>query len=321
MEEATTSNYFAVAAQDDRISEDVKPEVDDKATSRSKRIAAAVERSKTEYKPHHAYTEAGWYDEEDGGSRAGVNSKMDQYRLEFLSTASSFHSSPADTMSRILPEINYAKPYANLSKELLDIAILSAIQIGNEELAVSLARASKPAWKGQLAGMSARAADALNFAKKPREALLPLLTSLSTYGLHYPILLRLSDTLKTLQEEAQEVVRFAAMVEMVLGYKKTGFHKPLFEDDEDHPIGNTKVDGEEDTNLARNGLETEELSRWDKEDIKLAVEKVATELMLDQEGKTMLEGTWRRLEKALRGGDEGASLMAGEREERGVREL
>jgi hypothetical protein len=69
--EATTSNYFDVAVADDKEAElgsksvtaplppagQALPALEDKAGARLKRIAAAVERGKLEYKSEHAYTE------------------------------------------------------------------------------------------------------------------------------------------------------------------------------------------------------------------------------------------------------------------------
>lgn len=64
--ETTTDNYYTVALGDDRKVETpteepaARGQADDKASRaavRQARIAAAVERSKTEYQPEHAYTE------------------------------------------------------------------------------------------------------------------------------------------------------------------------------------------------------------------------------------------------------------------------
>lgn len=63
---ANSSNYFAVARNDDQQaihsqeaapSSPDEPEQLDTTSIRALRIAAAVERSKTEYRPEHAYTE------------------------------------------------------------------------------------------------------------------------------------------------------------------------------------------------------------------------------------------------------------------------
>lgn len=65
--EANSSNYFAVALNDDQqaiqsqeavyLAPDEHEQLDITTSIRALRIAAAVERSKTEYKPEHAYTE------------------------------------------------------------------------------------------------------------------------------------------------------------------------------------------------------------------------------------------------------------------------
>jgi hypothetical protein len=52
----TTANYFTVALADDLEQQGVPL---DKAEIRKQRIEAAVQRSKTEYKAEHAYTERG----------------------------------------------------------------------------------------------------------------------------------------------------------------------------------------------------------------------------------------------------------------------
>ncbi len=85
---ATSSNYYDVARQDDTavesgrdtpstpvsdalgnvayvdlglgsLGENLESSSDDKASIRQRRIAAAIQRSKQEYKPEHAYTERG----------------------------------------------------------------------------------------------------------------------------------------------------------------------------------------------------------------------------------------------------------------------
>lgn len=57
--EATTSNYLSIALTDDKEAEASEVETIDKSAIRKQRIQAAVERSKTEYHPEHAYTERG----------------------------------------------------------------------------------------------------------------------------------------------------------------------------------------------------------------------------------------------------------------------
>lgn len=61
--DTTTGNYATIAKLDDHKREaeagsDAIPKAD-RATSREQRIAAAVERSKTEYKREHVFTERG----------------------------------------------------------------------------------------------------------------------------------------------------------------------------------------------------------------------------------------------------------------------
>lgn len=61
--DTTTDNYATIAKLDDAKSEakaeNEIPARTDRATGREQRIAAAVERSKTEYKREHAFTERG----------------------------------------------------------------------------------------------------------------------------------------------------------------------------------------------------------------------------------------------------------------------
>jgi hypothetical protein len=56
-----SSNYFTVAKEDD------------KKAARFKRIQDAVQRSKTEYRPEHAFTERKWFHDTDR--------KLDRQRL------------------------------------------------------------------------------------------------------------------------------------------------------------------------------------------------------------------------------------------------
>ena len=58
--DTSSSNYYSIALTDDLIatSDTEQPSCLDKGpTSRQQRIAAAVERSKTEYQPEHAYSD------------------------------------------------------------------------------------------------------------------------------------------------------------------------------------------------------------------------------------------------------------------------
>lgn len=60
MEPVTTDNYATIAQHDEAASTAATDRVPDPApTARAARIAQAVERSKTEYQPQHAYTERG----------------------------------------------------------------------------------------------------------------------------------------------------------------------------------------------------------------------------------------------------------------------
>jgi hypothetical protein len=57
-EPVDTSSYFTIAVEDDAALASSTPVSDPSTgTVRQQRIAAAVERSKEEYKPIHAYTE------------------------------------------------------------------------------------------------------------------------------------------------------------------------------------------------------------------------------------------------------------------------
>lgn len=95
---ANSSNYFAVARNDDQQaihsqeaapSSPDEPEQLDTTSIRALRIAAAVERSKTEYRPEHAYTERLWLKPGSYKSqRPATNSQLDRQRLGMWKPAS-----------------------------------------------------------------------------------------------------------------------------------------------------------------------------------------------------------------------------------------
>ncbi|WVF66662.1 hypothetical protein IAT40_001403 [Kwoniella sp. CBS 6097] len=236
--EASTSNYFAIAQKDDqaaiataiedeellaqngessssrtsvptiqgdpRLGEQLSASKDDKAEIRRQRIAAAVERSKSEYKAEHAFTERWWYEDESIDRNVLSKPKADRQHLEYLTTGL-YYSNPPEyrtALDLILRTYDSApatkKPLGSLTRELVDIGIRSALALGDMEAGLKLVEGSKSLWKGQNAGHSALSAQVYLKAGRPKDALTPLLISLSSFGLHAPILILLSQSLDQL---------------------------------------------------------------------------------------------------------------------------
>ncbi|WVN88440.1 uncharacterized protein L203_103650 [Cryptococcus depauperatus CBS 7841] len=138
----------------------------DKTSIRQLRIAAAVERSKTEYKAEHAYTERMWLKPESYKVTIPLfKSQLDRQRLEYMASSLYFAHPPdyrgaLDLVTLKFDNSPSAKPLGGLSRELLDIGLNAAIKCQDLDNAIRLADSSQIIWKGQFAGIAASAADA-----------------------------------------------------------------------------------------------------------------------------------------------------------------
>jgi hypothetical protein len=107
-------------------------------TDRSARIAAAVERSKTEYQPQHAYTER------DEAYRAWDGDSGGKYGLEYLAAwaygqdgaaSSKGAGTGIDEEGRVLDliwaRIDKKKPLGGVSREVLDSTVRMAVKRGD----------------------------------------------------------------------------------------------------------------------------------------------------------------------------------------------
>ncbi|WWD06221.1 hypothetical protein V865_004307 [Kwoniella europaea PYCC6329] len=260
----TTSNYFQVAVEDDQQAIEQQGEsstsagtsadvvTSDKAAKaeiRRQRIEAAVERSKSEYKSEHAYTERGWFN--DGESQRNVLSKdkVDKQHLEYITT-SLYYASPPDYTEALRlimknfdpnPTGSKPKPMGGLNRELLDTALRCSLAIRDAESAVKLADSTKNMWKGQFAGVSALASDAYLLAGRPIDALAPLFVSISAFGLHQHLLTRLSSILESHVSVSssssagnstpiyENVNRLIGILDKVIIWKSMHLQKPLFQ--------------------------------------------------------------------------------------------
>jgi hypothetical protein len=156
---ADSSNYFSIAVADDQaMSSHRASPVEDVPSPREQRIAAAVIRSRTEYKAEHAYTERKvspgkakltpqWFHSvtPNDKQRLGM-SDLDLADAEFLVT-SLYYSSPPE-YARVLSLVREAydpsaKSLGGLTREVLDTGIRAALACGDVNYAVKLADTSK----------------------------------------------------------------------------------------------------------------------------------------------------------------------------------
>ncbi|WVW81395.1 hypothetical protein I302_103387 [Kwoniella bestiolae CBS 10118] len=256
----TTSNYFEVAVQDDKQAirqEEEEESINDsnanaststttaaldkadKAEIRRQRIEAAVQRSKGEYKAEHAYTERGWFNSSETERNVLSKPKVDKQHLEYITTSLYYASPPkyAEALSLILRSFDpslKAKSLGGLTRELFDTALRCALAIGDVENAVKLADSSKSMWKGQFAGIAALASDAYISAGRHIDALTPLLLSISNFGLHEPLLSRLSNILKSIVSSSSSpkggegIQHLLGILDKVIIWKSAHLQKPLF---------------------------------------------------------------------------------------------
>ncbi|WVQ72360.1 hypothetical protein IAR50_001911 [Cryptococcus sp. DSM 104548] len=294
-----STNYASVAKSDDEAALHHQPEADEadlRISVKALRIAAAVERSKTEYKPEHAYTERKWlnpkaYNENPPASK----SQVDRQRLEYMAS-SLYHSDPPDyrgALKIVLLKFDSspkAKSLGGLSRELLDIGLNASIKCGDKETALLLANSSQSIWKGQFAGVAAIAADAYMLALHYHEAVKPLLMTLAAFGIHYPIIARLSLVLQRILED-RAVQRPATnhlrlLVDRATVWRRAHFERPIFRE-EACPVP--------EPDMARDQPTTDESITKDT----LDTGAVASELQMDAEAKKALDACWKRMAKGL----------------------
>ncbi|WRT63333.1 uncharacterized protein IL334_000238 [Kwoniella shivajii] len=328
---ATTSNYFQVALSDDRraTNEEEEPEeeqqsaaessteganesiaVTDKAEIRRQRIAAAVERSKTEYQPEHAYTERGWFQNSDIERNVLSKPKVDRQHLEYIVTSLYYSTPPryTEALKLILEAFDSnsnsnskPKSQGGLSRELLDTGLRCSLACKDVDGGLKLADSSKTLWKGQFAGISASSSDIYLLSGKIKYALTPLLTSLSGFGLHEPILRRLSYILNQLissDSTKEATAYFLEVVDRVIEWRKALFQKPLFEEEEEE---------EEQQLLTSSATSIPPAASINVDmsfDRPIDCVAIVKELDLDDDAKKGLEGTWSRLSKGFKGDPE-----------------
>ncbi|WWD22801.1 hypothetical protein CI109_107295 [Kwoniella shandongensis] len=318
---ATSSNYYEVALHDDHANtsldgtdvDQIQAEAEeattaptlDKAAARRQRIAAAVEKSKTEYKPEHAYTERKWYQAESSSRNVLKQHKVDRQHLEFV-TATLYYADPPQYRASLDLVMSVFEPTAKslggLTRELLDTGIRSAIGCGDVPAAIALADCSRS--QGLFAGLATSAADAYLVAGRPETAISPLLASISAFGMHYPTLQRLADVLReicerktaqglstTVAEQLRELVQRAA------DWRKGSMGRPLFATGD--PVDTIPVPSMGATQ--------------DKQAIDITA--AAREIGLSEEDRKALDGVWRRLSKGVKVADTDEAV------EKSVREL
>nr|ODO01337.1 hypothetical protein L204_02066 [Cryptococcus depauperatus CBS 7855] len=217
----------------------------DKTSIRQLRIAAAVERSKTEYKAEHAYTERMWLKPESYKVTTPLfKSQLDRQRLgkhprknDYMASSLYFAHPPdyrgaLDLVMLKFDNSSSAKPLGGLSRELLDIGLNAAIKCQDLDNAIRLADSSQIIWKGQFAGIAASAADAYCFAGHYEDAVKPLLMSIAAFGVHYPIVSRLSNVLQQILHEKHDHLTatkcFKTLIDWAVEWKKSAFMLPIF---------------------------------------------------------------------------------------------
>ncbi|WWC85440.1 uncharacterized protein L201_000303 [Kwoniella dendrophila CBS 6074] len=324
--EATTSNYFQVAVSDDQsainevdnqeTTQSVSQSKADKAEIRRQRIEAAVERSKTEYKAEHAYTERGWFTNPETERNVLSKNKVDKQHLEYITT-NLYYSEPPnyeEALRLILDSFDpKAKHSGGLPRELLDTGLRCSLKCNDIENAINLADSSKVLWKGQFAGIAALASDAYLIANRPKDALSPLFISTSFFGLHEPILSRLSKILKQIISSSslsssssnanhgyQQTKHFLNILEKVVIWKSNYLQKPLFNDQPDASSSRSS----ESVNTNRHGDENgnENIPKDTNIDISfdkpINLQSIIEELeIIDEETINGLKGTVNRLNK------------------------
>ncbi|GMK56966.1 hypothetical protein CspeluHIS016_0308060 [Cutaneotrichosporon spelunceum] len=268
-----------------------------KADARARRIAAAVVRSRTEYKLEHGYTERGWF---LGANQAGA-SKKDRQHVEYAATYRvTVFPEAKEEAARALADIR-ALPPKQLPRELTTTAIRAAVLAGRTQDAASLARQARTHWRANV-GLAVEASAALAAAGAVAESTHPLLVTMA-YALHYPVLVMLAERLHALSGSALEAL--TAAVDSLTASRAWAFG-PLFVREGERGVPRPVERGGE-LRAALGAVE---------------VGEIATALGLgDAEERKLLQAALQRMEGALGRQVDDAEGIPGERVERGVREL
>ncbi|EJT50542.1 hypothetical protein A1Q1_00163 [Trichosporon asahii var. asahii CBS 2479] len=293
-----------------------------RSDARAARIAAAVERSKTEYQPQHAYTER-------GAEQAGP-SKKDRQRVEYAATwrLLSPSSSPAEAQ-RALDDILSCLPLlkgssedadpatsrdlsklTGMPRELLGTALRAASEAGKSELAAEIARSLKRHWKAN-PGLALASSDAL-VEVSATESLRPLFV-ITAVAIHYPILLALGErldlALKSGEGQAEDAVSSLEAVSKVAHSlarnRAWGFQTDLFADEKGEKVKTKRPPP---------------MAGGELRDALLAADRRKLEKVIGVDGST-LDQALKRLGKALGKNEDEVVIPDGERNERGVRDL
>ncbi|CAK9779795.1 hypothetical protein CC85DRAFT_286292 [Cutaneotrichosporon oleaginosum] len=310
---AATSTGGTPAPPSPRSSAPSPAPAESKGDARARRIAAAVVRSRTEYKPEHAYTERGWFLTTD---HAGA-SKKDRQHVEYAATyralvpsflsPSPSPSSPSSSTPAPDPSVKEeaARALSDLlavskpPRELTTTAIRAAVLAGRIPEAAQLARDARPHWRANV-GLAVEASAALAAAGDVAESTHPLLFTMA-YALHHPVLVALGAQLRLLHAPEVDGLREAVDA---LAVSRAWAFTPLFGGERGVPRP-----------VERGGELRAALGATPPEEIAGALG------MEDAEERRLLVAALRRMEGALGRQMDEAEAIPGERVERGVREL
>ncbi|WVQ82626.1 hypothetical protein IAT38_004758 [Cryptococcus sp. DSM 104549] len=291
---AETSDYYSIAVEDESAVTPGREMSTDKtkATLRQQRIAAAIERSKSEYKAEHAYTERNAsippFARENTSVTKAERQKLESAALSWFNSDNPLeHSACLQLIHSLFEPSTESRSLGGLSRELMDVGLQSAIACGDIPTAISLAKQSGSLWKGQFVGTSACAADALVFGKHHQESLAPLLMAIATCGLQYPILCRLSFSLQSLLLSSTHVPmestsHLLSLVKHAMEWRSPPFKKNIFAPHEEGSVTRGNQCG--DDYVSNRPLDTH---------------AVAIELNLDRNAEMALVETWKRLSRGL----------------------
>ncbi|WOO84603.1 uncharacterized protein LOC62_06G008124 [Vanrija pseudolonga] len=276
-----------------------------RADARALRIAKAVERSKTEYKPEHAYTERGWFNA--AGPSDPAKAKADRQKVEYIATRALVVDRDRVSAAAALAAVRAAagaKALSGLPRELLGTALAAAVAARDDAACVEFAAAAKGHW-GTNVGLALASAQALSAGGKTRDSLAPLLASTGV-ALHYPILEALRSALEA--EVAGEggddgVETLTQVVRTVAASRAWAFARPLF------------AEGKPAQSPAQPAVAEDLRERIAAVDRQALAKRLAVE-------RGVLDGAVARLARALGSAvHEEPEAAPGERVERGVREL
>ncbi|KAL1407160.1 hypothetical protein Q8F55_006574 [Vanrija albida] len=270
-----------------------------RADARALRIAKAVERSKTEYKPEHAYTERGWF---DAAGPLDPKAKADRQRVEYIATRALTVSPTPGAAAAALEGVRSAaggKALSGLPRELLGTGLAAAVAAGDRAACEEFAQAARGHWRTNV-GLALASGEALSMAG--RGAAAPLLAS-TAGALHHPVLVALSAALEREGGGADEdLAALAELVATVAASRAWAFSRPLFA--QGKPAQSPAPPAPADDLRARVAA--------------LDGPALAARLGAD---RAVLDAAVARLARTLGSVDEPEPEATGERVERGVREL